>query len=96
MGIGREGKLAAEFHFLLGKAVEVVLAGELDGRRVRRKGLDDDLALEIPATGAAGDLGDELESALAGAEVRDMQAKVGIEDTDDLIADLADALGKLS
>ena len=79
----RKGELAAKLHFLLGIAVEVMLAGVLDGRRVGREGLHDHLALQITATGAAGDLGDELERALAGAEVRDVQAEVGVEDADE-------------
>ena len=78
MGVRREGELAPELHFLLGKAVEVVLAGELNRRRVRGEGLDDDLAFKIAPPGAAGDLGDELEGALAGAEVRHMQAEVRV------------------
>ena len=50
---------------------------------MRSECLDDDLALEIAPPGAAGDLGDELERALAGAEVRDVQAEVRIEDADE-------------
>ena len=45
------------------------------------EGLDDDFAFEFAASGATGDLGDELEGALAGAEVGDVEAEVGVEDS---------------
>ena len=50
---------------------------------VRGRGLDDDLARQVAATGAAGDLGEELEGALAGAEVGGVEREVGIEDADE-------------
>lgn len=81
VGEGREGKLAAHFHFLLGVAIEVVLAGELNAGAVGSEGLDDDFALEFAAPGAPGDLGDELKGALAGAEVRDVEAEVCVKDS---------------
>ena len=75
VGEGREAELAAELEFLLGVAVEVVVAGELDGGRVGGEGLDDHLALEFAAAGASGDLGEQLEGALAGAEIGDVERR---------------------
>ena len=37
-----EIKLAAKFKFLFGKALEIVVPGKLDRRRVRSEGLDHD------------------------------------------------------
>ena len=47
------------------------------------EGLDDDFAFEFTASGTSGDLGDELEGALAGAEIGDVEAEVGVEDSDE-------------
>jgi hypothetical protein len=48
----------------------------------RRKRLDDDLALDISAPGAARNLRQQLERPLARAKVRDVQALVRIDDAD--------------
>ncbi len=55
---------------------------ELHGGTVRRVGLDEDLALRFAAAGAAGDLGEQLEGALGGAEVGQVEREVGIEHAD--------------
>ena len=68
----RVGEAAAEFHFLLHEALEIVVARELDRGTERREGLDDNLAFHLAAAGTAGDLGEELECALAGAEIGDV------------------------
>ena len=74
MGEGGELELVAELEFLFGVAIEVVMAGELDGWGVGGEGLDDDFAFEFSSAGAACDLSNELEGALAGAEVWDVEA----------------------
>ena len=51
-----------------------------DRRRVGRGGLDDHAPAARPAPGAAGELGDERERALLGAEVGEAQRLVGVED----------------
>ena len=51
MGEGGEAELAAHFHLLLGVAIEVVLAGELDAGAVGGEGLHDDFALKLTAPG---------------------------------------------
>ncbi len=78
VGEGGKAELAAHFHFLLRVAIEVVIAGELDAGAVGCECLDDDFAFEFSPPGPPCDLGDELEGALAGAEVRDVQAEVGV------------------
>jgi len=45
------------------------------------EGLDDDFAFEFAASRSAGDLSDELEGALACAEVWDVESEVSIEDS---------------
>lgn len=72
VGERREGKLAAHFHFLLCISIEIMLSGELDAGAVRGVCLDDDFAFEFAASGASGDLGDELEGALSGPEIRNV------------------------
>ena len=44
--------------------------------------MDDDVAGEFAATSASGDLGEELEGAFAGAEIRSVEGGVGGEDAD--------------
>ena len=79
---GREAELAAHFHFLFRVSIEVMLAGELDAGAVRGESLDDDFAFKLAASGTPGDLGDELEGALARAEIRDVQAEIRIQNPD--------------
>lgn len=83
MAEGRKLELPAELHFLLREAIEVMPPRKLDRRRMRRECLYHDLAFQISAACAAGDLGDELKRALAGAEIRHMQAEIRVEDADE-------------
>ena len=69
VGEGGVAELLTHIEFLGDEAIEVVVTGELDGGTMWSGGLDDDFAGQVAATGAAGDLGEELEGALAGAEV---------------------------
>ena len=73
----------AQLQLLRGEALVVVAGRGVDGVVVGRVGLDDDAAGALAAAGAAGDLGEELERALAGAEVGQVQADVGVDDADD-------------
>ena len=50
-----------------------------DRGRVGRGGLHEHAAAARPAPGAAGELGDQRERALLGAEVREAQRRVGVE-----------------
>lgn len=45
-----------------------------------REGLDDDFSGQVAATGATGDLSEQLKDAFAGPEVGHMESDVGIED----------------
>jgi hypothetical protein len=45
--------------------------------------LDEDFALDVAAAATAGHLGKELEGALAGAEIGEVEAKVGVDDADE-------------
>src|SRR5277367_6811395 len=80
---GRIFQLFAKFNFLFVKTVEVVAARELDRRMKRRERLHKHLALHIAATGATGDLREQLEGAFARAKIRLMQREVGVDDTDE-------------
>ena len=51
------------------EAMEVEPLGELDGVRGRLETLHDDHALEVTTTRATGDLREQLEGALSGAEI---------------------------
>ena len=82
MSVGWIAEVLAEFQLLLREAVEVVLAGELNGRRMWCCGLHHHFTLEIPPPRPSGHLGDELEGALAGAEVGGVQANVRVENAD--------------
>jgi len=83
VGEGGVAELLTHIEFLGDEAIEVVVTGELDGGTVWSGSLDDDFAGQVAATGAAGDLGEELEGALAGAEVGGVEGEVGIEDSDE-------------
>ena len=76
-----------------GEAMEVQPLGELDGVRGRLEALHDDHPLEIPAAGTAGHLREQLEGALGGTEVRQLQREVGVDDTHQGHAREVEALG---
>ena len=65
------------------EAEVVMLPGVLDGRMERCETLDDDFTFDIATTGATGDLDEKLESAFAGAEVRQVERHVGIDNSDE-------------
>ena len=83
--VGERGveELAAVVELLAGVAVVVVVPGVLDGGAVRGVGLDEDLAKLLATTGATGDLDEELEGALGGAEVGEVEGEVGVEHADE-------------
>lgn len=83
MGEGGVSELLANIEFLGDEAIEVVVSCKLDGGAVGGGGLDDDFSGHRSATGAAGDLGEELESTFAGAEVGGVEREVGVEDADE-------------
>src|SRR5277367_3921314 len=80
---GRIFQLFAEFDFLFVKTVEVVAARVLDRRMKRRERLHKHLTLDVAATGATGDLREQLEGAFARAKIRLMQRKIGVNDADE-------------
>src|SRR5450755_2288464 len=80
---GRIFKLFAELDFLFVKTVEVVAARVLDRRMKRRERLHKHLALDVAATGATGDLREQLEGAFARAKIRLVQREVGVNDADE-------------
>ena len=73
----------AVLELLLGKAFEVVMPGKLHRRGMRRIGLDHDLALDLSTSGTPSDLHEELEGALGGTEVREVQRDVRIQHADE-------------
>src|SRR5437763_1498648 len=68
-----------EAHFFFIKAKVIVLLGKLNGVVLGMKCLEYDLAGCFSASGAACHLGQQLECALSGAEVREAQCKVGAD-----------------
>ena len=90
MAAGREEALLAGLqlglgvHAVLGEQLHVLLVGH-DSRKDRRVdvvGLDDHLARQFGASGAARNLRKELVRALAGTEIRHVEGAVRIEDAD--------------
>ena len=61
------------------EAEQIEIAGA-SGYQVR---LDDDFAFDVTASGAAGDLGEELKGAFAGAEVGHVEGEIGVDDSDE-------------
>src|SRR5271170_3918585 len=80
---GRIFQLFAKFNLLFVKTVKVVAARELDRRMKRRERLHKNFALDIAATGATGDLREQLEGAFTRAKIRLMQREVGVNDADE-------------
>src|SRR5271169_5935926 len=78
---GRIFQLFAKFDFLFVKTVEVVATRVLDRRMKRRERLHKNLALDVAATGATGDLREQLEGAFARAKIRLMQREVRVNDS---------------
>ena len=79
LGEGRIAVRAAALELGLEEAVGVVAGGGDDRGRVRRVGLHEHAAAARAASGAAGELGDQRERALLGAEVGEAQRRVGVE-----------------
>ncbi len=79
MPVGRIGELLAAPQLLGEEAGHVVAGGEDDGAGVGLERLHDH-APRRRAPAAAGELGDELEGTLLGAEVRHREAGIGVDD----------------
>ena len=79
MAVGRVAGFAALGKRKTGEAVEVVPLQRAEQGVIRMPGLDQHLARLVRASGAAADLHDDLEQALAGAEVRPIQSLIGVE-----------------
>ena len=75
---GRVAELAPALQLGGEEALDVVAGGEADGLAVGLEGLDHDAPGSVAAA-APGELGQKLEGALLGAEVRLSQTRVGID-----------------
>ena len=91
--VRRVAELGALLELGGGEAVEIEALGELDRVGGRLEALHDDHALEVAAARAAGDLGEELEGAFGGAEVRQLQREIGVDDAHQRHAREVEALG---
>jgi len=80
---GRIFQLFAELDLLFVKTHEVMAAGVLDGRMKRRERLHENLALDITAPRAAGNLREQLKGAFARAKIRLVQRGVRVNDADE-------------
>ena len=91
--VRRVAELGALLEFGDSEAMEVEAFGELDGIGGRLETLHDDHAFEVTPAGATGDLGEQLEGAFGGAEVRQLQREVGVDDAHQGHAREVEALG---
>jgi len=90
---GVSGGLAvAEFFGVEGGIV--MMGGGLDGVVPGPEGLDVDFTGAVAASGASGDLGEELEGLFGGTEVGHVEAGVGIDDADEGHAGVVMAFGE--
>ena len=92
-GVGRVVHPAAELQFFFVEADEVVAGGVLHGVVILKISLQHDFAGRLAASGASGNLGEELEGALGGAEVGEAESDVGTDDADQRDAVNVVALG---
>src|SRR5438046_1000850 len=78
-------KIAAltELEFLLEVTCEVMMARKLDRRAKWRVSLHKHLAMRFAAPRASGYLRKKLKGSFAGAEIRQMQGEIGIDDSDE-------------
>ena len=90
---GRVAEGLSMSDFLTVKAFEVVAPDRGEGVVVRHESLHDDASRPRGSSGAAGNLGQELESAFCGPEVREMQADIRGDDADHLDAGEIVSLG---
>ena len=81
------------FEFACGEAGVILLQGGPNRRIIGQECLQDDAAGGIAAAGAAGDLGDQLEGALGGAEIGEGQGGVAADDADQRDVGIIQALG---
>ena len=80
---GGKPKALAKFQFLLKETVEIMMARELYGWTERREGLDEDFPFDLAASGSPRDLSEELKGPLSRAKIRQMEAQIGIDDSDE-------------
>src|SRR6266446_7344629 len=71
----------SKFALLLPKAVKVVMPRELDRGTKRRRCLHKNFAGDLSSSGAASDLGKQLESTFTGSKVGQMQPDICVNDT---------------
>src|SRR5205085_2693597 len=83
-GVFERWKIAtlAKFQLLLKIAGEIVVARELDRWTKRRVSLHENFTLCFAAAGATRDLSEQLKCTLARAEIRQVQRKIGVDDSD--------------
>ena len=78
----REIATFAEFELLLEIPSEIMVPRKLNRGTERRVRLHENLARCLAASGASGDLCEKLESTFAGAEIRQMEGEIGVDDSD--------------
>ena len=76
---GRVPKGATPGDLLLVKGLVILGGGRLDGVVLRLVGLQDGASAGQAPSGATGRLGQQLEAALAGAKVRQVETMVGVD-----------------
>ena len=79
----REITALAELQLLLEIPGEIVMPRELNGRTKRRVGLDENFARRFAAARPSGHLGEELEGALSGPEIGQVERQIGVDDSDE-------------
>ena len=83
----------ADRQFAADKGLVVVRGGRADGGMVGRACLHHDATAKRPATAAARHLRDKLAGAFGGAEVGQMERRIGVDDADEHHARKVEALG---
>lgn len=83
----------SEFEFFGEESCVVVLGGVDDGEVFGSVGLDVDFTGGVAASGASGDLGEELESCFGGAEIGEGESGVCVDDADECDAGVVVSFG---
>ena len=78
----REIKALAKFELLFRKPIKVVVARKLNGWAERRKCLHEHLAFDVPSSRPTCDLSQELKGAFSRPKVGEMQAQIGVNNSD--------------
>ena len=92
-GKWRETKALAKFELLFRKPIKIVVARKLNGWAERRKCLHEHLAFDVASSGSTCHLSQELKGPFSRPKIGQVQAQIGVNNSDEGHAGKMQALG---